>query len=100
MQMDQIDANVELSDDVKYHQRSKTAAEALAEFEASKTLARACQAVEFAAARHNLEQNVSLEIAQDSEAMLKAMKDVERGWQRAMDKIAERVSFAKNPQRR
>jgi hypothetical protein len=33
------------------------------------------------------------EIAQDSEATVKAMKEVERSWQRGMDKIAERVAL-------
>ena len=36
---------------------------------------------------------VSPEIAKDSEEMLKAMKETERDWPRAMDKIAERVSL-------
>ena len=29
--------------------------------------------------------------------MLKAMKETERDWQRAMDKIAERASLTKGP---
>jgi hypothetical protein len=33
-------------------------------------------------AKHNVEQHVSPEIAQDSEATLKAMKELEHGWQR------------------
>jgi hypothetical protein len=29
--------------------------------------------------------------------MLKALKEVERAWQRAMDKIAERAGLSKSP---
>src|SRR5687768_16289824 len=59
VQMDEIDRNADLSRAGKYRQRSKTAAQAIADFEASKTLARARQAVELAAAKHNVEQHVS-----------------------------------------
>ncbi len=97
MQMDEIDRNADLSRDGKYRQRSKTAAQAIADFEASKTLARAREAVELAVAKHKFEQNVSPEIAKDSEATLKALKEVERDWQRAMDKIAERACLTKGP---
>jgi len=83
------------SPDGKYRQRSKTAAQAIADCEASKTLARAHEAVELAVAKRNSEQHVSPEIAQDSEAMLKAMKEAEHGWQRAIDKIAERAGLTK-----
>jgi hypothetical protein len=48
-------------------------------------------------ASYKLEQHVSPEIAQDSEAALKAMKEVERAWQRAMNKIAERAAQTKVP---
>jgi hypothetical protein len=92
---DAIDRNAGLSRDDKYHQRSETAAQAIADFEASKTLARAREAVELAVAKHKFEQDVSPEIAQDREAALKAMKELERAWQRAMDKIAERASLTK-----
>jgi hypothetical protein len=94
---DEIDRNTDLSRDDKYRQRSKTADEAIADFEASKTLARAREAVELAVAKHKFEQDVSPEIAQDREAALKAMKELERAWQRAMDKIAERASLSKSP---
>jgi hypothetical protein len=40
-QMDEIDRNADLSRDGKCRQRSKTAAQAIAEFEASRTLERA-----------------------------------------------------------
>jgi hypothetical protein len=42
-------------------------------------------------------QRVSKEIA---DAALKAMKEAERGWQRAMDKIAERAGQTKRPDTR
>ena len=48
MQMDEIDRNADLSGDGKYRQRRKGAAESIADFEASKTLTRAREAVEFA----------------------------------------------------
>ena len=97
IQMDEIDCNADLSRDDKHRQRSETAAEAIANFEASKTLARACQAVELAVAKYNFEQDVSPEIAQDREATLTAKKELERGWQRAMDWIAERAGLTKAP---
>ena len=100
MQMDEIDRSADLSPEGKYRQRSKTAAQAIADFEASKTLARAREAVELAVAKHNVEQHVSPEIAQDSEATLKAMREVERGWRRAIDKITERASLTKTDTRR
>ena len=100
VQMDQIDCNADLSRDGKYRQRNKTAAQAIANFEASKTLARARQAVELAAAKHNVEQHVSPEIAEARDASLKAMKEAEQGWRRALDKIAERVSLTKGPDTR
>ena len=89
VQMDEIDRNADLSPDGKYRQRNKTAAQAMADFEASKTLARARQAVELAVAKHQVEQNV--------DAMVKALKEAEQGWRRAIDKIAERVSLTKGP---
>ena len=100
MQMDEIDRNADLSRDGKYRQRSKTAAQAIADFEASKTLARAREAVELAVAKHNVEQHVSPEIAEARDATLKAMKEAEQGWQKAMDKIAERASLTKGPDTR
>ena len=47
-------------------------------------------------AKHQFEQNVSPEIAKARDAM----KEAEQGWQRAMDKIAERASLTKGPDRR
>jgi hypothetical protein len=93
MQMDEIDRDADLSRDGKYRQRRKTAAQAIADFEASKTLARACEAVEVAVAKHNLEQHVR-------DATRKALKEAEHGWQRAIDKIAERASLTKGPDTR
>ena len=97
MQMDEIDRSADLSRDGKYRQRSKTAAQAIAGFEASKTLGRAREAVELVVAKYNFEQDVSPESVQDREAMLKAKKELERGWQRAMDWIAERAGLTKAP---
>jgi uncharacterized membrane-anchored protein YjiN (DUF445 family) len=95
LQMDEIDRNADLSRDGKYCQRSKIVAQAIANLEASKTLAHAREAVERVVAKRKLEQHVSPQIAKDSEEMLKAMKEVEQGWQRAMDKIAERAARTK-----
>jgi len=86
---DGIDRYADLSRDDKYRQRSEAAAQAIADFEASKTLARAREAVELAVAKHNVEQHVSPEIAEARDAM----KEAEQGWQKATDKIAERVSL-------
>jgi predicted metal-dependent HD superfamily phosphohydrolase len=97
MQMDEIDRNADFSPDAKYHQRSKAAAQAIADLEASKTLARAREAVEVAVAKHDIEQHVSPEIAQARDATRKALKEAEHGWQRAIDKIAERASLTKRP---
>jgi len=99
-EMDEIDRNASLSSDIKYRRRCEIADQAIADFEASKTLARARGAVELALAKRNSEQHVSPEIAQDSEATLKALKEVERAWQRAMDKIAERAGLTKGPDTR
>jgi hypothetical protein len=60
-----------LARDGKCRQRRKTAAQAIADFEASKTLARARVAVELAVAKHNVEQHVSPEVAEPRAATLK-----------------------------
>jgi hypothetical protein len=96
MQMDEIDRSADLSRDGKHRERSVLSAQAIAGFDASKTLARARKAVELAVAKYKLGQHVSPEIARDSEAALKAMKEVERDWQTAMDKIAERAGRTKS----
>ncbi len=88
VQMDEIDRNAELSRDGKYRQRSKTAAEAIADFEASKTLTRAREAVKLAVAKN---------VSRDEVGMLKAIKELEQGWQKGMDKIAERTGRTKGP---
>jgi hypothetical protein len=80
--------------------RCEIADQAIADLEASKTLVRAREAVELAVAKHKFEQDVSPEIAQDREAAMKAMKELERAWQRAIDKIAERASLTKVPNAR
>ena len=64
----------------------------------SRTLARAREAVSHVIQQWKRdEQHVSTEIA---EATMKAMKEAEAGWQRAMDKIAERASLTKGPNTR
>jgi hypothetical protein len=87
-QMDEIDRDAELSRDGKYRQRREAAAQAVADFEASRTLARAREAVEFAVAKHNIEPKAR-------DATLKAMEEAEQGWSRAMEKVGERASLAK-----
>ena len=77
----------------KERQRRKAAAQAVADFEASRTLARAREAVELAVARHDIEPEVR-------DAMLKAMKEAEQGWGRAIDKIGERAQFDQRSRRR
>ena len=85
---DEIDRNAGLSRDDKYHQRSKSAHEAIADFEISKTLARAREAVKLAIAKN---------VSPDEVGMLKAMKELEQGWHKGMDKIAERAGRTKGP---
>ena len=92
MQMDEIDRDAGLSADDKYRQLSNTAAQAIADFEASRTLARARKAVELVVAKHTLEHHVR-------DATRKAVKEAERGWETAIDKIAERASLTKGPNR-
>ena len=50
---------------------------------------------ELALVKHKVEQHVSPEIAEARTATTKAIKDVEQGWQRAIDKIAERAGLTK-----
>ena len=88
-QMDEIDRDVGLSRDGKYRQRREAAARAIADFEASKTLARAREAVEFSVGKDNIKPDAR-------DATLKAMKEAEQGWTRAMDKIGERASLTKD----
>ena len=95
VRMDEIDRNADLSRDAKYRRRCETAAQAIADFEASKTLARARQAVELAVAKHNREQQVSPDVAETGDTTLKAMKEAEQGWQKAIHKIAGRASLTK-----
>jgi hypothetical protein len=73
-QMDEIDGG-DLSEEEKQHQRCEVAAQALTEFEASKTLNRAREGVRYDGSAH----------------MLKALEQATTGWNRAMDKIAERA---------
>jgi hypothetical protein len=46
--------------------------------------------------KHEVEQHVSSKIV-EARATLKALKEVERDWQRAMDKIAQRACLTKGP---
>jgi hypothetical protein len=73
-----------VSSDIQYRRRCEIADQAIADFEASKTLARARQAVELAPARTDAEGSA-----------LKALKELEKGWERAINKIAERASMTK-----
>jgi len=86
--MEAIDLRTDLSSENKYEERQRIAAQAIADFEASRTLARAREAVELAVAKHNVEQHVR-------DATRKALKEAEHGWQRAIDKIAERANLTK-----
>ena len=100
MQMDEIDRDVELSSDGKYHQRRKTAAQAIADFEESKTLARAREPVELFVTRHNGDQGITPDIDESRNVTMKAMDEAEQGWRRAIDKIAERAGLSKRPDKR
>jgi hypothetical protein len=96
--IDEIDSNATISRDDKYHQRSEIAAQAIANFEASKTLTRTREAVSgFIELWKRDDQRVSNQIA---EAALKALKEVERDWPRAMNKIAERAGRTTAPNMR
>ena len=79
MEMDEIDGDATLTSDIKYRRRCEIATQAVADFRASKTLARAWEAVQQAKAKHSVEQHVSFD---------KAIKETEQGWRRAPDKIA------------
>jgi hypothetical protein len=48
----------------------------------------------------NTEGHASPEIARDSEVTLKAVKELEQGWHKAIDEIAERAGRAKGPDTR
>jgi hypothetical protein len=56
------------------------------------------------AVRYVIEQwrrdDVSPEIAEARDATLKAIKEAEQGWRKAMDKIAERAGLTKGPNTR
>jgi lipopolysaccharide biosynthesis regulator YciM len=80
-------ATADLSREGKAH---NAAAQAIADFESSRTLARAREAVELAVAKHDIKPEAR-------DATLKAMNQAEQGWQRAIDKIGERASLAKSP---
>jgi len=92
-QMDEIDRNPDLSPEAKERQRRKAWAQAIADFEASRTLARAREAVEVAVGKPNIEPEAR-------NATLRALKEAEAGWQRAVEKISERASLTKGPNMR
>jgi hypothetical protein len=79
--LDEIDRNANLSRDDKKEQRQKIASLAIADFDVSRTLARAREAVK---------------LHPEIEA-LTAMKEAEHGWQRAIDMILERAAQTKAP---
>jgi len=94
---DEIDRNLSISRDAKCRERSKAAAEAISEFDSSKTLVRAREAVELVTGKRNFEGHLLPEIAKDRDATQRAMKQAEKGWQRAIDKIAERSCQTRGP---
>jgi hypothetical protein len=98
-QMDEIDRNADLSREGKERQRGKAAAQAIAKFEVSKTLTCAREAVRYAVEKWKRD-DVYPEIAEARDATLKAMKEAEAGWRKAIDKIAERASLSKGPDTR
>jgi hypothetical protein len=52
-------------------------------------------AADVAFVQTRIEQHVAPEVAETRDATLKAIKEVEAGWQRAIDKIAERAGLTK-----
>jgi len=50
--------------------------------------------------KHEVEQHVSSKIVKARAATLKVVKGAETGWERAMDKIAERAGLTKGPDTR
>jgi len=73
--MDEIDRNAALSSEDKQHRRYQVMADAFADFEESNALVRAREAAR-----------------QDAHpVMIKALEQAEVGWDRAMNKIAERA---------
>jgi hypothetical protein len=80
-QMDEIEDNARLSREDQQYQRFEVLDQALSDFEVSKTLMRAHEAVR----------------RDPSPATLKALEQAEAGWERAIDKIAERAGRTKDP---
>jgi hypothetical protein len=80
-QMDKIDGDAFLSPEDKHDRRSMVAAQAFAEFDASQTLLRAREAAAY----------------DGSPAVLKAFEQAKAGWERVMNKIAERAGRSKGP---
>jgi len=48
--------------------------------------------------KHKVEQHIPPEIAEARAVTLKALKEAEQGWQRAIDKIGERAGLTKGPE--
>jgi hypothetical protein len=82
--MDEIDDNARLSHEDQQYQRYEVLDQALSEFKVSKTLMRAREAVRY----------------HGSPEVLKALEEAEVGWERAMDKIAERAGLTKGLDKR
>jgi hypothetical protein len=93
-QMDEIDRKADLSREGKERQRRRIAAQAVADLEASRTLERARETVRYVVEQWK-QDDISPEIAEAKAAMLKTLKEAEVGWQRAIDKIAERASLTR-----
>jgi hypothetical protein len=47
--------------------------------------------------QRNSPENLSPEMVEDTDAVLRAIKEMEKGWQRAIDKIAERSCQSRGP---
>jgi hypothetical protein len=97
--MAKIDADKGLSREAKAQHRHTVAKQAIAEIEKSRALVKAREAVRYVMEQWNRD-DVSPEIVEARAATLNAMKEAEQGWQKAMDKIAERVSLTKGPDTR
>lgn len=86
--MDEIDVKTHISRHAKNEQRQMIAAQAVADLEASRTIAMARNAVTLIMNCDDL----SPEIA---EATREAIKETEAGWQKAINKICERAALTK-----
>jgi hypothetical protein len=78
--MDEIDRNANLSREDKNNRRQAIASRAIADFDGSRTLARAREAVRLLVDRDN------------PEMVEAALKEAEHDWQKAIDMIVERAA--------